>query len=79
MHVRKRYITAALPCTYRNVDGSWQASGADPGVHLAQLPLLLLCEAWLVFLHAPQGLAVLAQHSLHVPDVTKATGRQVTF
>lgn len=58
---------------YRDVDGSGQASCVDPGVHLAQFSLLLLCEAWLVFLHAPQGFTVLTQHSLHVP-VVKAKG-----
>lgn len=46
-------------------------------MHLAQLLLLLLGEAWLVFLHAPQGLAVLSQHRLHVP-VIQAQGERVT-
>lgn len=50
-----------------DIDGSGQAAGADPGVHLAQLALLLLTEAWLVFLHAPQRLPVLTQHRVYVP------------
>lgn len=66
-----------LWCAYRDVDGSGQASCAYPGVNLAQLPLLILGEARLVFLHAPQGLTVLSQHSLHVP-VVQARGKRVT-
>lgn len=63
-------------CTHRDVDGPRQASCADPGMHLAQLLLLLLSETGLVFLHAPQGLTVLSQHSLHVP-VIRAQGKKV--
>lgn len=58
-----------LQDTYGDVDGSRETSCADPGVDLTQLPLLLLCEARLVFLHVPQGLAILAQHRFYVPVV----------
>lgn len=62
-------VSDELKHTYRDVDGSRETSCADPGVDLAQLPLLLLCEAWLVFLHVPQGLTILTQHRLYVPVV----------
>lgn len=62
-----------LSAPHGDVDGSGQAAGADPGVHLAQLTLLVLAEAWLLFLHAPQRLPVFAQHRLYVPDEENAT------
>lgn len=51
---------------YRDVDGAGQAPGPYPGVDLAQFSLLVLSEARLVFVHGPQGLAVLPQHRLPV-------------
>lgn len=62
-----------LSAPHIDVDGSGQAAGADPGVHLAQLTLLVLAEAGLLLLHVPQRLPVLAQHRLHVPVAEKAT------
>lgn len=52
---------------YREVNGSRKASRPDPGMDLAQLFLLLVREARLVFLQVPQSLTVLLQHRLHVP------------
>lgn len=63
-----------LSAPHGDVDGSGQAAGADPRVNLAQLTLLVLAEARLLFLHAPQRLAVLAQHRLYVPVGENASG-----
>lgn len=62
-----------------NVDGSGKAAGADPGVHLAELTLLVLAEARLVFLHAPQRLPVLTQHSFGVPLEKTKLDSQVSW
>lgn len=62
-----------LAAPHVNVNGSGQAAGADPGMHLAQLTFLVLAEARLVFLHVPQRLPVLAQYRLCVPLGERAT------
>lgn len=52
--------------THGYIDGTWQASCADPGVNLTELPLLLLGKTRLVLLHGSQCNTVLTQYSLSV-------------
>lgn len=52
--------------THRYIDGPWQASCADPGVNLTELPLLLLSKTGLMLLHGSQSNTVLTQYSLSV-------------